>query len=113
MNTPRVGRRGSQRRTTKVSKIPQAIISEPAPLEDVLVTNRLRSRRRRKPHAYQENLAWRTLAKAMADSPDNDRCAASYRFGLVLWRKRGPEHARNASWGRTGFSVDPSGRGFK
>jgi signal transduction histidine kinase len=70
MHTPRLGRHRSPRRAAKLSKIPQANTSQPAPLEDVLVTYKLRSRRRRKPNSYHESVALRTLAKSMADSPD-------------------------------------------
>jgi len=70
VNIPRMGRRRAQRRAGKLSKITQALTSGPAPLEDVLVTYKLRSRRRRKANSFQENLALRSLAKAMADSPD-------------------------------------------
>jgi two-component system NarL family sensor kinase len=70
MHNPRLGRRRASRRSGDLSKIPPALASEPVPLEDVLVTYKLGSRRRRKPNSYQENLAFRALAKAMADSPD-------------------------------------------
>ncbi len=70
MNIPRSGRRRASRRTGNLSKIPPPPSSEPAPLEDVLVTYKLRSRRGRKPNSYQENLALRALAQAMANSPD-------------------------------------------
>jgi signal transduction histidine kinase len=54
--------RNSQRRAS----IPA---SEPAPLEDILVTYKLKSHRRRRPNSSEEIFALYTLAKIMASSP--------------------------------------------
>jgi signal transduction histidine kinase len=70
MHTARTGRRRTNRRTAKMSNHHPGLPAQPAPLEDVLVTYKLRSRRRRKPNSYQENQALHMLAKAMANSPD-------------------------------------------
>ena len=44
--------------------------SEPVRLEDILVTQKLKSRRRRKPNAHAENVALRALAQIMATAPE-------------------------------------------
>ena len=73
MNRPRIGRRRSRTRTSRVanssSGVPENVVSPPAPLEAILVTYKLRSRRKRKPNSFQENLALKTLGRAMANSP--------------------------------------------
>ena len=74
MNIPRFGRRRSRGRATASNSESQRATTptyqEPAELEEVLVTYKLRSRRRRKPNFYQENVALHTLARAMANSPE-------------------------------------------
>ena len=47
-----------------------AAASEPARLEDILVTEKLKSRRRRKPNAHAENTALHGLARVMATAPN-------------------------------------------
>ena len=42
----------------------------PATLNDVLITHKLRTRRRRKANLYQENEALRALARTMASEPE-------------------------------------------
>lgn len=42
----------------------------PVQLQDVLATQKLRSRRKRKPNSYQENVALYSLARVMAGAPD-------------------------------------------
>jgi signal transduction histidine kinase len=74
VSTPRLGRRRPRARAgwpANSSKIPlDTSVLEPAPLDDILVTQKLRSRRHRKPNSYQENLALHSLARVMANSPD-------------------------------------------
>ena len=70
MNTPRFGRRSSHRRAAQASKTSPPLGLEPASLDEVLVTSKLRSRRKRKANSYQENLALHALAKVMGNSPD-------------------------------------------
>ncbi|GAC1702268.1 MAG: hypothetical protein NVS9B4_07260 [Candidatus Acidiferrum sp.] len=43
----------------------------PATLEEVLITHKLKSRRRRKPSSHHENVALRELARVMAIAPDD------------------------------------------
>jgi signal transduction histidine kinase len=71
--------RGSSHRSSRrrVSRLPAAqrqtaaaAASEPARLEDVLITQKLQLRRRRKPNAHAENAALRALARVMATAPD-------------------------------------------
>jgi len=45
--------------------------SAPAALEDILITAKLKSRRRRKPNAHAENAALRGLARVMATAPED------------------------------------------
>ena len=69
--------RGSSHRSSRrrVSRLPAAlrqtaaIASEPARLEDILITQKLQLRRRRKPNAHAENAALRALARVMATAP--------------------------------------------
>jgi signal transduction histidine kinase len=74
MRTPLFGRRRSRAgvaRAPHSSQMPsETVSSEPVQLEEILVTYKLRSRRRRKPNSYQENLALKTLARAMANAPE-------------------------------------------
>jgi signal transduction histidine kinase len=44
--------------------------SEPAGLEEILITQKLKSRRRRKPNAHAENAALHGLARVMATAPN-------------------------------------------
>lgn len=66
--------RGFRRRRTRLARVsqrePAAVPSEPASLEDILVTDKLKSRRRRKPNFRGESIALHDLAKVMASSPD-------------------------------------------
>jgi signal transduction histidine kinase len=48
-----------------------AATSEPARLEDILITHKLKSRRRRKPNTHSENAALHALARVMAIAPDD------------------------------------------
>lgn len=74
MNTPGPPHRTSRRRVARLSRSPQrqptAAASDPAPLEDILITQKLKSRRRRKPNAHAENAALHGLARVMATAPD-------------------------------------------
>src|SRR5580700_1275679 len=72
------GSRGSSHRSSRrrVSRLPAsqrqtaaAAASEPARLEDILITQKLQLRRRRKPNAHAENAALRALARVMATAP--------------------------------------------
>jgi signal transduction histidine kinase len=47
-----------------------AAACEPVELENILITGKLRSRRRRKPNTYSENVALQALASIMASEPD-------------------------------------------
>jgi len=73
MNAPSPFR---QRRSRHVAAKHQSVAqsrqapAEPAPLEDILITQKLQSRRRRKPNSAEENTALRTLARVMVASPN-------------------------------------------
>jgi signal transduction histidine kinase len=73
VNTLNFGRRRSRPRTTRLPRKaqgqPDTASSEPAKLEDILVTYKLRSRRQRKPNSHFENIALHALARVMANSP--------------------------------------------
>src|SRR5450432_1755580 len=57
-------------RTVRISQRRASIsASEPAPLEDILVTYKLKSHRRRRPNSSDEIFTLYTLAKVMASSP--------------------------------------------
>jgi signal transduction histidine kinase len=74
MNTQNFGRRRSRSLKTRLQPQTQVQLnppsSEPAKLEDILVTYKLRSRRRRKPNSHFENIALLGLARVMASEPD-------------------------------------------
>lgn len=57
--------------------------TEPARLEDILITQKLKSRRRRKPNSSDENIALRTLARVMVASP-NELIDTLLRMALEL-----------------------------
>jgi signal transduction histidine kinase len=65
--------RSLRRRISRMSRATDrqnaAMASEPARLEDVLITEKLKSRRRRKPNAHAENAAMQGLARVMATAP--------------------------------------------
>ena len=67
--------RSSRRRSSRLSRATdrqKAVkASEPARLEDILITEKLKSRRRRKPNAHAENAALQGLARVMATAPDD------------------------------------------
>jgi signal transduction histidine kinase len=74
MDIPGLPRRRSLRQATRISRAPQrrltATASEPARLEDILITEKLKSRRRRKPNSHAENVALHALARVMATAPN-------------------------------------------
>jgi signal transduction histidine kinase len=74
VNIPRFGRRRARTRAVRTDTTSRldtdAVFAEPVALEEILVTYKLRSRRRRKPNSYQENQALYTLARTMASSPE-------------------------------------------
>jgi signal transduction histidine kinase len=74
MNFSKFTRRGSGRRSARSpSRLPQPsalTTGEPASLEDILITHKLKSRRRRKPNSHAENAALHVLARVMTTSPD-------------------------------------------
>jgi signal transduction histidine kinase len=73
VNNPRTGPRvprGRARVTPKVKSTTAALPEPPASLEEILITQKLRTRRRRKPDFYHENVAMRALARSMANTPN-------------------------------------------
>jgi signal transduction histidine kinase len=74
MNTPNFTRRVSGRLAARLSRLSErpasAIAGEPASLASILITDKLKSRRRRKPNSHFENAALHTLARVMATAPD-------------------------------------------
>jgi hypothetical protein len=73
MGTYRPQSQRLRRRTARPSLASEPYLagaSEPAKLHEILITEKLRSRRRRKPNAYAENAALRGLARVMATSPN-------------------------------------------
>jgi signal transduction histidine kinase len=66
--------RSSRRRIARVSRASDrqmaAAAREPARLEDIVITEKLKSRRRRKPNAHAENAALHGLARVMATAPN-------------------------------------------
>jgi len=74
MDNPGPSRRTSRHRSARLARVskrqlaPQA--TEPVRLEDILITQKLKSRRRRKPNAQAENVALQGLARVMATAPD-------------------------------------------
>ncbi len=68
--------RRSRRQAARVLRVSErplgaAATSEPARLEDILITHKLKSRRRRKPNTHSENAALHALARVMAIAPDD------------------------------------------
>jgi signal transduction histidine kinase len=57
-------------RTRVAGRQPLVAASEPASLEDVLITGKLKSRRRRKPNAHAENAVLHDLARVMVRAPE-------------------------------------------
>lgn len=74
MNPQNLGRRRSRTlviRSAATGKEPmEAAASKPVELEDILVTGKLRARRRRKPNSHFENIALHALARVMSNEPD-------------------------------------------
>jgi signal transduction histidine kinase len=74
MSFAKFTRRGSGRRVARLSRLSDqmatAALAEPARLEDILMTRKLTSRRRRRPNSYAENAALHTLARVMANAPN-------------------------------------------
>lgn len=67
------GQKSSRRRRARLARFsrPAGVApSEPATLEEILVTYKLHSRRRRKQNSRDENIALRDLAKIMATAPE-------------------------------------------
>jgi signal transduction histidine kinase len=87
MNIPEFIRRNSRRRAARLSRVPgpqpTAAPSEPARLEDILVTYKLKSRRRRKPNSRDENISLHALARVPMTSP-NELIDALLRMALEL-----------------------------
>ena len=76
MESPGFPRRRSRRQAARVLRVSErqlgaAATSEPARLEDILITHKLKSRRRRKPNTHSENAALHALARVMAIAPDD------------------------------------------
>jgi signal transduction histidine kinase len=73
MNAQKLGLRRTRtlmtRTRTKGQEPMAAAAREPVELEDILITGKLRSRRRRKPNTYCENVALQALASIMASEP--------------------------------------------
>jgi len=74
MDIPRLLHRSSRHRVSQLPRASErpmaAVTNEPARLEDILITEKLKSRRRRKPNAHAENAALHGLARVMATAPD-------------------------------------------
>jgi signal transduction histidine kinase len=73
MNIPTFNRRGRGRRAVKLSRLPEQAVAtsgQQASLEDILITPKLKSRRRRKPNFYAENVALQSLARVMTTAPN-------------------------------------------
>ena len=76
MESPGFPHRRSRRQAPRVLRVSErqlgaAAPSEPARLEDILITHKLKSRRRRKPNTHSENAALHALARVMAIAPDD------------------------------------------
>ncbi len=76
MESPGFPHRRSRRQAARVLRVSErqlgaAAPSEPARLEDILITHKLKSRRRRKPNTHSENAALHALARVMAIAPDD------------------------------------------
>jgi signal transduction histidine kinase len=73
MNAQKLGLRRTRtlitRTAAKVQERIETVACEPEELEDILITGKLRSRRRRKPNTYSENVALQALASIMASEP--------------------------------------------
>jgi signal transduction histidine kinase len=74
MNAQKIGLRRARtlitRSPAKGQEVMEAVTCEPAELEDILITNKLHSRRRRKANTHCENIALQALASIMASEPD-------------------------------------------
>jgi signal transduction histidine kinase len=76
VNTPPTGRvlRGRRARaaapSTRTPPPSESRTAQPTTLNDVLITHKLRTRRRRKANLYQENEALRALARTLASQPE-------------------------------------------
>jgi signal transduction histidine kinase len=74
MNIPRTPHRRSRRQAVREVRAAERrlapTIGEPARLEDILITHKLKSRRRRKPNSHAENVALHALARVMATAPN-------------------------------------------
>jgi signal transduction histidine kinase len=68
--SPRSSRNGTARRLGAAKRPTIVATVEPAGLDDVLITQKLKSRRRRKPNAHAENAALHGLARVMATAPN-------------------------------------------
>ncbi len=66
----RSSRRGAMSLSRASKRRPAGATSEPARLEDIVITQKLKSRRRRKPNAHAENVALQSLARVMATAPN-------------------------------------------
>jgi signal transduction histidine kinase len=73
MNNSSFPRQTSLRRSARLPRVIErpatAPVSQPALLDDILITYKLNSRRRRKPNSYAENAALHSLARTMATAP--------------------------------------------
>jgi signal transduction histidine kinase len=87
MNIPKSLQRNSGRRAARLSRLSErrveAAASEPARLEDILITDKLKSRRRRKANSHYENIAVYALARVMATAP-NELVDTLLRMALEL-----------------------------
>src|ERR1700691_477460 len=74
MHNPGPSRRPSRHHSARLSRASkrQAVseTTEPVGLEEILITQKLKSRRRRKPNDHAENAALQGLARVMATAPD-------------------------------------------
>src|SRR5450432_957723 len=74
MNAQKLGLRRTRtlitRTRAKGQEPMEAAAGEPVELEAILITGKLRSRRRRKPNTYCENIALQALASIMASEPE-------------------------------------------
>jgi signal transduction histidine kinase len=87
MNIPRTLHRRSHRQAVREVRAAERRLApatgEPARLEDILITAKLKSRRRRKPNSHAENVALHALARVMATAP-NDLIDTLLRTALEL-----------------------------
>jgi signal transduction histidine kinase len=74
MDNPGPSRRSSRHHSARFSRASKRQVApettEPVRLADILITQKLKSRRRRKPNAHAENAALQGLARVMATAPD-------------------------------------------